>query len=208
MTVAAGVDVARFGRDMTAVAVVQDTALFSMQEWGKTDLMGSVGKVREVCDQHAVDILAIDDTGVGGAVTDRLLELYEEGEIAFEILPVNFGAKAAEEDRFHNKGSEMWWRLHESLDPENEEALSLPQHHPLVQKLASQLQKAQHTRDSRERIWVDKTGMRGQQKRVGDPEPASPDLADALALALEAWSNFWDTPRRERRYNGRSFLTG
>lgn len=208
MTIAAGVDVARYGRDMTALSVIEDSRLFAMEEWARTDTMTSVGKVRQLCDAHEVDILAIDDTGIGGAVTDRLLELYEEGEIGFEILPVNFGEKAHDEDRFHNKGSEVWWRIRESLDPEHDEALSLPEHHSLIQKLVSQLQKAQHTMDSRERIWVDKTGMKGQQKRVGDPEPPSPDLADALALALEAWANFWDQPRAERRYHGRSFLGG
>lgn len=207
MTIAAGADIARYGRDMTAIVVVEDTKVFGMDEWAKTDLMASVGKIREFCDSHEVDILAIDDTGVGGAITDRLLELYEEGEVAFEILPVNFGAKASEDDRFHNKGSEIWWRVHETLDPATEERLSLPRHHPLIQKLTSQLQKAQHTRDSRERIWVDKTGTRGIQKRAGDPEPASPDLADALALALEAWSNFWDAPKKERVYHGQTFLS-
>lgn len=199
---------ARYGRDMTAIVVIEDSNVFGMEEWARTDLMNSVGKVRGHCDQWGADILAIDDTGIGGAVTDRLLELYEEGEIGFEILPVNFGSKANEDDRFHNKGSEVWWRIHESLDPEHDEALSLPQHHSLIQKLVSQLQKAQHTLDSRERIWVDKTGMKGQQKRVGDPEPPSPDLADALGLALEAWASFWDAPRKERRYHGRSFLGG
>lgn len=207
MTIAAGFDVARYGRDMSALAVVEDTKLFAMEEWGKTDLMTSVGKVRAMCDAHRVDILAIDDTGVGGAITDRLAELYEQGDIEFEILPVNNGMRAAEEDRFHNKGSECWWRLRESMDPAAGEPFSLPAHHPLITKLASQLQKAQHSRDSRERIWVDKTGQKGQQKRVGDPLPASPDLADALTLALEAWSQFWDAPKVRRVYHGDSFLS-
>jgi hypothetical protein len=208
MTVAAGCDVARFGRDYTAIVGVEDTKVFAMNEWNKTDLMTSVGKVRDHCDKWGVDILAIDDTGVGGAITDRLMELYEEGEIAFEIVAVNFGAKANEEDRFHNKGSEIYWRLHETLDPDTEESLKLPRHHPLIQKLVSQLSKVMHSHDSRERIWVDKTGSKGMQKRVGDPEPPSPDLADALCLALEAWSNFWDAPRQPRKYHGTSFLNG
>lgn len=208
MTIAAGVDVARFGRDQTAIVCVEDTKLFAMDEWNKTDLMTSVGKVRKYCDEWGLDILAIDDTGVGGAITDRLMELYEEGEIDFEILAVNFGARADEDDRFHNKGSEIWWRIHETLDPQTDETLSLPRHHPLISKLTSQLSKAMHSMDSRERIWVDKTGTKGMQKRVGDPEPPSPDLGDALALALEAWSNFWDAPKQTRRYYGSSFLSG
>ncbi len=208
MTIAAGIDVARFGRDMSAVCVIEDTKLFAMQEWNKTDLMTSVGKVRAICDDHKVDILAIDDTGVGGAVTDRLMELYEEGEINFEILAVNNGSRANEEDDFHNKGSEGWWRLHETMDPTSGETLTLPRHHPLIQKLTSQLSKALYSHDSRERIWVDKTGTKGMQRRVGDPEPPSPDLADALVLALEAWSNFWDAPRGGRVYHGSSFLSG
>ncbi|KKN83430.1 hypothetical protein LCGC14_0298480 [marine sediment metagenome] len=72
MTVAAGVDVARFGRDMTAIVGVEDTKVFAMNEWNKTDLMTSVGKVRDRCDKWHVDILAIDDTGVGGAVADAI----------------------------------------------------------------------------------------------------------------------------------------
>lgn len=193
---------------MSALAVIQDTKLFALDEWGKTDTMTSVGRVRTICDELEVDILAIDDAGVGGAITDRLMELYDEGQVPFEILPVNNGTKAAEEEDFHNKGSEIWWRVRESLDPTGPQPFSFPQHHPLITKLASQLQKATYTHDSKERIWVDKTGMRGQQRRVGDPAPPSPDLGDAFGLSLEAWSNFWDAPKQERVYHTESFLSG
>ncbi len=56
MTIAAGVDVARYGRDNTAIVGVEDTKVFAMDEWNKTDTMTSVGKVRKYCDAWGVAI--------------------------------------------------------------------------------------------------------------------------------------------------------
>lgn len=207
MTVAAGLDIARYGHDMTAFAAIEDTKAFAFDEWGQLDTMSTVERVLGLHQAHEFAILGIDDNGVGGAVTDRLLDLPPD-EVPFLVYPVNFGERANDAGRFHNKAAEMWWRMRESLDPANEEAISLPMHHPLAHRLAAQLTTAQHRRDQKERIWVDKTGTRGQQHRAGDPEPPSPDLGDALALALEAWSQYWEmeTSGGGRRYHRESFL--
>ena len=88
----------------------------------------------------------------------------------------------------------------------------LPGHHPLLPRLEAQLSGARYTVDSKRRIWVDKTGngrYGGREDgQIGVGEGGdSPDLADALALALEAWAQFYEgRNRRERVIYQDSFL--
>lgn len=201
----AGLDVARFGRDATAFAVTEDTHVYALDQWRDADLMETVGRAVKLAEHHGIKALAVDDTGIGGGVSDRLAEM----ALPFEVIAVNFGASADNKRQFHNKASEMWWRLRETLSPESPLPLSLPGSHPLVHRLASQLIQARHRPDSLGRIWVDKHGF-GERWTVEDGSPESPDLADALALALEAWSLHVDgvAEDRPRVYHRASFLGG
>lgn len=210
MTIAAGLDVARFGQDMTAYCALDDTKIFAVDEWGKVDTRTSMERVLELCQGNDVEALAIDDTGVGGAVTDGLLALPPD-ECPFLVLPVNFGERAYEDEYFHNRGSEIWWGMREAFDPSSDEALSLPKEHTLINRLIFQVAGATHGHDKRRRTWVSKDG--GRRRKPGDPEPPSPDLADALALALEAWRGYWREQDRlhargTRTYHRGSFLGG
>ena len=211
MTIAAGLDVARYGNDLCAFAVIDDLHLVALDEWAKTGLMDTATRARDMALAHGVQMLAVDDTGVGGGVTDRLIQMLEEdledGEEAdLLILPVNFGSAADDAKRFHNKASEMWWRGREALDPAEEERLRLPAHHKLRDRLTMQLASALYRKDATGRIWVEKDGERS--RRPGDPPAPSPDLADAVMLAMEAWSQFWEAEgqQTETRYFRPSFL--
>lgn len=210
MTVAAGLDVARFGQDMTAYCAINDTKVFAIDEWGNVDTRSTMERVLELCQGNGVEALAIDDTGVGGGVVDGLMALPPE-EAPFLVLPINFGERAIEAEYFHNRGSEIWWGMREAFDPSNEEALSLPKEHSLAGRLIFQVAGATYDRDQRRRSWVSKDG--GKRRKPGDPQPPSPDLADALALALEAWRGYWREQdalqvQGTRVYHRSSFLGG
>lgn len=45
-------------------------------------------RLNEYCIKHQIDVLGIDDTGIGHGVTDRLQELKPK----YKIIPINFGA--------------------------------------------------------------------------------------------------------------------
>lgn len=220
-TICAGLDVARFGKDHNALVVTVDSTVLAMEEWKGADLMETVGRTLHYIKEHGIQCLAIDDTGAGGGVTDRLVELMGEGPSPLDddpttpqylLVPINFSRSASDSVRFHNKPSEMWWRVRETADPTAPMPLTLPGSHPLTQRLIMQLGGARRAWDSsgHGRIWVDKGGGgRFGGRDVG--ESPSPDLADALCLALEAWSVYWargsSAGKRETVHFRESFLT-
>ncbi len=185
--VAAGCDLARKGIDMNAIAVLSDTSLVALEEWSdraaEAPLMATVGRIVRFIEDHAIQVLALDDTGLGGGVTDRLAEKIEMGELDLLLVPVNFSTKARNAKDFHNKPSELWWTLRDNLDPEAPEPFSLHGCPPALRfRLQAQLVGAVYGFDSlgMGRIWVHKLG------EADEEEGESPDLGDALCLGLEA----------------------
>jgi hypothetical protein len=186
MTVAIGADIARFGKDLTGVAVVEDTKVIALDEWSNKDLMETSGRILKWIEDFKDSVLTVDDTGLGGGVVDRLREQ------GVEVLGINYGSRAYEFDRFRDKASEMWWRLRELHDPDSEEPISYSSHNPLVKRLMAQLSGAHYKFDSKGRIWVVKCL----------PGDESPGLGDALALAYEGWVTYWASHISvERRIN-------
>jgi hypothetical protein len=73
-----GVDVARFGKDRTYFVHLKFyeklVAVEPLKWFEKQDTMQTVGKIKQFCEDHKVDKVVIDDTGIGGGVVDRLRE--------------------------------------------------------------------------------------------------------------------------------------
>ena len=200
----AGLDIARFGSHKTAITICEDTHLIAMEERRGQGLMATVGWVLDYVERFEIQALGLDDTGLGGGVTDRLAELISAGECRpFTLVPVHFASVASEPKRFHNVASEMWWRLRTVFKPDAAMPMVLPGHHPLLARLESQLSGARYALDSNRRIWVDKTGgghYGGREEGEAAVEGAeSPDLADALCLAMEAWSVYYQVARAPAR---------
>lgn len=110
-----GIDVARMGDDRSVIARRQGPVLRPLRVYRGlrvTELRDQVVRcAREWEDEdgHPVDAMLVDDVGVGGGLTDELLA------VGHRVVPVNNGSKAADEDRFENKWSEMWWHAAEWL---------------------------------------------------------------------------------------------
>lgn len=96
---ALGVDVARFGDDETVLygCDVGGNVFPPLVRKGR-DLMDTCGLIARLNPTH----LVVDDTGLGGGLTDRLRE------IGFTVHAETFGAGAIESDRFFNRRSEMY----------------------------------------------------------------------------------------------------
>lgn len=108
----AGLDVARFGSDATVLVVAQGGTITRLSSWRRTDLVHVADIVARAIADHHLDpaLVAIDDTGLGGGVTDILR--FQRDLI---VRPVNFATKARRPDRFANIKSEMFWNLRELL---------------------------------------------------------------------------------------------
>jgi phage terminase large subunit len=133
-------------------------------------------RTTEVCDQletfaeyNKEHLIKVDDTGVGGGVTDELLRR------GYNIQPVNFGGKAGDEDKYPNWISEAWFNMKEVM-PEAE----LPMNSDLLMELSTR-QWAQDTRGKR------RVESKNEYKKRGF---RSPDLADACIICYAMPSNF------------------
>jgi hypothetical protein len=106
-----GVDVARGGTDDTVMyrrkglMVIARKVLASPQLPEKAKLVFIADEVKRFFAFNKETAIKIDDTGVGGGVTDIL---QADG---FNAVPVAFGAEAKEPDKYPNVISEMWFEV-------------------------------------------------------------------------------------------------
>ena len=172
-----GLDIARSGADSTAYAEVSGDAITRLEEWKKLEVTQTEGKMRaDVLAAEPNLAVAVDDTGLGGGVAPHLRETHKR------VFGIDFSEKAQDEIRFANKPAEMYFRLRKRLDPDGEHPLSLKYvARELRKKLTKQLiQPIFNTNDSKGRLKVDKHGEGGP----------SPDMVDAIILALEAQAKY------------------
>ena len=158
-----GVDVARMGSDRTVF--VKRKGFKEMDRATFTKL-----RTTEICDhlenfigQDKDVILKIDDTGVGGGVTDEMVKR------GYNVFAINFGAKARNPDKYPNLISEAWFELAHNIDQ-----IQLQENKDLLTELSS-------------REW----GMDAKGRRAVESKDAykkrgyrSPDEADATILAF------------------------
>jgi phage terminase large subunit len=158
-----GVDVARMGNDRT---------VFWKRKGFKTLDFKTMSKLRttQVCDElekfvlfdKVTPLLKIDDTGVGGGVTD---EMKKRG---YRVAAINFGGEAKDKDKYPNWISEAWWHLAEIMPH-----LELPFNSDLLMELST-------------RLWQqDNKGKRKVEGKADYKKRGfrSPDLADACIIA-------------------------
>ena len=113
-----GADIARFGDDETTIYSRIGTIIREEAFLRKRDLMTVTGTIVNIIQKYhdtKTVLVNIDDTGLGGGVTDRLKELVEQGIIKAEITGVNNGSRALENDKYMNVGTEMWFFMREWL---------------------------------------------------------------------------------------------
>lgn len=158
-----GVDVARMGSDRTVF--VKRKGFKEMDRATFTKL-----RTTEICDhlenfigQDKDVIIKIDDTGVGGGVTDEMVKR------GYKVFAINFGAKARNPDKYPNLISEAWFELAHNIDQ-----IQLQENKDLLTELSS-------------REW----GMDAKGRRAVESKDAykkrgyrSPDEADATILAF------------------------
>ena len=163
-----GIDVARFGSDTTVFTVFDGTSVLKIEWHAGKDLMDSTGKAVALFNEFKFakkrDYFIVDDTGLGGGLTDRLVEQ------GYNVLRVNFG-ESSQDDRFVRIKDEMFWHLREKIIAKGIKLIDKG-------KLLSQLPTLQFTYLSNGCLEIlSKT----QMKKKG---LESPDFADSLALAV------------------------
>ena len=182
-----GVDVARFGDDETVLAArVGDSAL-PLKAWRKTDLMTTCGRIiaelerlmkKFACGRATINV---DDSGVGGGVTDRLREVLREKNLHVTVNGCNNGAKSRDSHYF-NWGSESYFAMRDRFQAGE---ITLPRD----DELAAQLTTRKYFLNSADKLALERKDE--FKKRIG----RSPDRADALVLAFAPVMKVTTPPR-------------
>lgn len=158
-----GVDVARMGDDRTVFTKRKGHAEVESREYTKLRTTEVCDKLELFVDYDKEVLLKIDDTGVGGGVTDEMILR------GYRVMPINFGAKAADPDKYPNLISEAWFYLASIINE-----ISLHMDPELLMELSTR----QWKQDSKGRRAVE---SKVDYKKRGN---RSPDKADALIMAF------------------------
>lgn len=185
---ALGVDVARYGSDDSVILPLRGSRVGHVRSHNGQSLTWTVGVVKEAADAEASHYnsthpdedeidpkhipIAVDDTGLGGGVTDML----EEQD--YFAIAVNFGSKADNPDVYNNVRNELWFELADAV----RDTLALPpddHQSGIGGRIVADLLAPMFKYTSDKKRMESKEEIK---KRLG----RSPDYGDALGLAWRA----------------------
>lgn len=183
-----GVDVARYGRDKTAIAARRGTVIFKIYTFRKLGNPQVAQKVLDIAAELAADgetvRIVVDDGGVGGGVTD-LLNVAKKSRTDLPTMSVSGVTFGGAGDKWYTTNAGVWWhRLRKLMQ---EDLLTLPDEDDLRQQLT----------DRTSAMNLKGKTVLESKDHMRDRGVSSPDKADAVALTvadggqgeafLEAW---------------------
>lgn len=187
-----GIDVARYGDDETVIATkIGNSISIPIIRQGQSlmrtvgDIVGTYHRLIQEYPEYTGSITAnIDDTGLGGGVTDRLEEVKSEQKLyRLVIVPVNFAARPPQSDadveHYKDMTTYLWAAVKSMLESKE---LSVQNDNELV----AQLSIRKYTIISNGMLQLE---SKGDMKKRGIK---SPDRADAVSLACFKRSRIYD----------------
>ncbi|MFQ5965673.1 MAG: terminase large subunit domain-containing protein [Candidatus Scalinduaceae bacterium] len=157
------IDCARFGSDQTVIMCLRGSKLLDVDSFQGKDLMETCGRAIAMKKKYGAKSIVVDDTGLGGGLTDRLREQEHH------VYAINFGQAAKDKELFADIKSEMFWLLREDIRDLKIQIMD--------GLLLAQLPTIKYTYTSKGQIKIEsKESMRKRGLK-------SPDHADCLALA-------------------------
>lgn len=187
-----GVDVARYGDDETVIATKIGNHISIPTIRQGQSLMQTVGDIvttyfkliQEYPDYTGSITVIIDDTGLGGGVTDRLAEVKAERQMyRLVIVPVNFASSPPNTDgdvvHYKDMTTYLWAEVRSLLESKQ---ISIQNDNELVAQLSIR------------KYAVASNGMLQLERKREMKERGvkSPDRADAVALACFQQSRIYD----------------
>lgn len=156
-----GVDVARMGNDRSVFWRRKGLKTTSTETHNKTRLTELADRLGKFVNFNKEILLKIDDTGVGGGLTDIMIER------GYNVMPVNFGGEPMDKDKYQNWISEAWFYMAEIMP-----TIELPFNSDLLMELSTRQwkQDSKGRRNVESKVEYKKRGFR------------SPDLADACII--------------------------
>ncbi len=158
-----GADIARMGNDRIVFKKRKGLKIIDTAIYTKLRTTEVCDKLEVFADFDKTVLIKIDDTGVGGGVTDEMMKR------GYNVVPINFGASAVDEDKYPNLISEAWFYLASIID-----TTQLDMNDSLLMELSTRLWKMD-TKGRRRVESKDDYKKRGYR---------SPDEADATILCF------------------------
>lgn len=163
-------DVARYGDNETVFTVLGSRGVLRweqtfMDTWKGKDLMQTVGKLADLKREFDPNLIAIDDDGLGGGVTDRA------NELNYQVQPFHNTSISAKESKYANTRTKAYFMMLEMLI---KGYLKILNNSELIDQLLTI--KFKYT-SAGQIILISKEVMRRDGIK-------SPDRADALAIAV------------------------
>ena len=181
------VDVARFGDDKTVIAYKVNEKVTIYDKVNGRDLMATADKIVQLGIElvrtykyKGVILISIDDTGVGGGVTDRLRQIKERSPSRFawmQVVPIIFGQRVRH-PYYHDSTTYMYACMKEMLsgvDADGKQKpveLVLPDDGDLIAQLSSR----RYAMTEASKVKVESKDE--YKKRFG----TSPDEADCVIM--------------------------
>ena len=178
-----GVDVARYGADQTVMILANEAGLYDVYSASGLSTMETAGRIIALAGRHNIppERIAVDDSGLGGGVVDRLREQ------GWSVHAVNAASRPQSHKNFLNRRSELFWAVREALNPKSPQPFVIPPRK--FDRLCRELSEITYHFNSSGRIQIEsKDTLRA---RLG----GSPDYADALALTFAARTPVTREPR-------------
>lgn len=165
-----GQDIARFGDDTSVAINRHGGKVVWLEQWAKTDLMHTTGKIVNLIDRFTPQDVNLDVIGMGSGVYDRLKEMkYKINAINVAEAPQTKDKN--KKDKLANLRAEIYKNLSDLFEAGN---ISIPDDLELIAQLSS----VKYKINSRGQLQIE---SKEEMKKRG---VKSPDKADALALAF------------------------
>lgn len=161
-----GVDVARFGNDLSIFTLCEGNYVHWQKATNQESLMATSGRVAAILKEDAKITAQVDEIGVGAGVVDRLVEQH------LNVVGVNVAAKASDAERFANIRAEAFWHLRTLFE---QGSIMIPDDDELIQQLTSLKYKIVNSNGT-----IRLEEKEEMKKRLG----VSPDKADSLMLSV------------------------
>lgn len=158
-----GADIARLGGDRTVFFKRKGMKVISHDVYTRLRTTDVCDRLEQFANFDTSVLIKVDDTGVGGGVTDEMLKR------GYNVMAINFGGQASDKDKYPNWISEAWFYLSEIIND-----ISLPFNSDLLMELSTRnwSQDVKGKRRVETKQEYKKRGFR------------SPDLADALIICF------------------------
>ncbi len=174
-----GIDVARAGKDNTIIARRHGMWFdVPLAYPGSATPAGPTVAGLAIAAQRDRAVMHIDVIGVGSSPYDFLNEARQQ-VIGVNVAEAATGVDKSGRLRFKNQRSELYWRMREALDPQNNTGICLPPDNRLLADLCAPTWKL-----------IGQTIAVASREEIIDKIGRSPDYASAYVLAL------MDTPKR------------